>query len=166
MPGKATTKAAPSKSGNVSKWTKSHEEFCHGLFNGLSQRNAYRKAYPHAEKWKDSTVDVRACELSKDSKIQVRLEEIKAENAKMASLSRESLLARLANIINLEKIHFKGADIVKAIELYAKMCGYEVAPSINQESIDKLTQLFSDVMVVASDYESADVGGDSTDADK
>lgn len=55
-----------------------HEKFCRELIKGVSQRKAYRAAFPNAEKWKDNTVDARACELAKDSKILVRVQELQA----------------------------------------------------------------------------------------
>ena len=41
-----------------------HEKFVQGLIQGMSQRKAYREAFPAASKWKDTTVDVKASKLS------------------------------------------------------------------------------------------------------
>ena len=45
-----------------------HEKFVQGLIQGMSQRKAYREAFPAASKWKDTTVDVKASKLFSDDK--------------------------------------------------------------------------------------------------
>ena len=63
--------------------TQKQENYIQGLLQGLSQRKAYRKAYPKSENWKDETVDVRACELLKNSKVLVRYKELKDREEKI-----------------------------------------------------------------------------------
>lgn len=53
-----------------------HETFAQELAKGISQRKAYRVAFPNSQKWKDSTVDSRACDLAKNSKVLARVKEI------------------------------------------------------------------------------------------
>lgn len=75
-----------------------HEKYCRELMNGASQRKAYRAAFPNSEKWKDSTVDARACELAKDSKILVRLQELQKEatsNAVKTATQRKKWLSEI-----------------------------------------------------------------------
>lgn len=43
--------------------TPKQEAYCNARARGLSQRKAYREAYPASEKWQDETVDKRASEL-------------------------------------------------------------------------------------------------------
>lgn len=61
--------------------TEKREEFVRGLVEGLTQRKAYRRAYPSSRKWKDATVDARASELFKNSKVLVRYQELQKEKA-------------------------------------------------------------------------------------
>jgi hypothetical protein len=42
---------------------------------GLTQRQAYLRAFPHSQKWKPATVDNRAYEFEKRSEVQARLKE-------------------------------------------------------------------------------------------
>ena len=58
--------------------TAKQEIFIQRLIEGYSQRQAYKFAF-NCNNMKDTTIDVRACELFKDSKIQVRYEELKNE---------------------------------------------------------------------------------------
>ena len=58
--------------------TTKQEIFVQKLIEGYSQRESYRFAY-NCSKMKDSTIDVRACELFNNSKVKVRYEELKQE---------------------------------------------------------------------------------------
>ncbi|WP_299034144.1 hypothetical protein [uncultured Anaerococcus sp.] len=62
--------------------TPKREKYVQGLHKGLSQRKAYREAYPSSRKWKDSTVDKRASELYLTREIQGRLQELKEKDEK------------------------------------------------------------------------------------
>ena len=58
--------------------TTKQEIFVQRLIEGYSQREAYKFAF-NCNKMKDSTIDVRACELFNNSKVKVRYEELKQE---------------------------------------------------------------------------------------
>ncbi len=61
------------------------EDYAQARAKGLSQRKAYREAYPSSVKWKDNTVDSKASELErKNGAILDRLAEIKDEAANAA----------------------------------------------------------------------------------
>lgn len=62
--------------------TPKREKYVQGLHKGLSQRKAYREAYPSSRNWKDSTVDKRASELYLTGEIQGRLQELKEKEEK------------------------------------------------------------------------------------
>ena len=70
--------------------TPKQEKFVQGLVAGLSQRQAYKEAYPSSEKWQDNTIDARASELANNSKILVRYRELVAQGSKMVLWTRES----------------------------------------------------------------------------
>ena len=112
------------------------EKYCQARSEGKSQRQAYLDAYPSSRKWKPETVDSKACNLEKDAKVSARLRELAEENQKAAGLTRKKLLDKLENIINTEDVTFKGNEVLKAIEIYADMCGYR-----QPESEDKLDKL-------------------------
>ena len=68
--------------------TTKQEIFVQRLFEGDSQREAYKFAF-NCDKMKDTTIDVRACELFKNGKIQVRYQELLDEHKSKALYSRE-----------------------------------------------------------------------------
>lgn len=99
-----------------------HEQFAQSLAAGLSQRKAYRAAYPKSEKWKDATVDAKACNLAKNDKVKARYEELKEEAANaaggavMTRNEKRELLAAMARDMELPI-----ADRQRAIDLDNKM---------------------------------------------
>lgn len=72
----------------MDKLTSKQELFVQGIISGLSQRQAYRKAYK-AEKMSDETVDSKASELLKNGKVTVRYRELLKEFSNMSLWSRE-----------------------------------------------------------------------------
>ncbi|MDG3136721.1 terminase small subunit [Streptococcus suis] len=69
--------------------TTKQELFVQGIVSGLSQRQAYRKAYPSAKKWQDNVVDNRASELLKNGEVLVRYRELLKQFSNMSLWSRE-----------------------------------------------------------------------------
>ena len=69
--------------------TVKQEKFVQGLISVLSQRQAYREAYPSAKKWQDNAVDNRASELFKNSEVLVRYRELLKQFSNMSLWSRE-----------------------------------------------------------------------------
>lgn len=72
----------------MDKLTPKQEMFVQGIISGLSQRQAYRKAYK-AENMGDDTVDVRASKLLKEYKVSIRYRELLKQFSNMALWSRE-----------------------------------------------------------------------------
>lgn len=97
-----------------------YEKFAQGIFEGLSQRKAYREAFPNSAKWKDSTVDSRASELYNTSEILVRLKELK-ESA--ADESIKSVTERKIWLSELVDGFGTPADKIRAIDILNKMDG-------------------------------------------
>lgn len=81
----------------VNKLTIKQEKFVQGLFAGLSQREAYKQAY-NAENMTDAVIDVRGCELAKNSKVRVRLEELKNELKERNIITVEWVLNNLKHV--------------------------------------------------------------------
>lgn len=98
-----------------------HEKFVQNLIRGMSQRQAYLDAFPSSKKWKEATVDSRACELAKNSKVMGRLAELQAQSASKAILSREERMMILSDIAtNIEE---PSKPRMQAIDLLNKMTG-------------------------------------------
>ena len=101
--------------------TPKQEIFVASLVKGNSQRQAYIEAYPNAAKWKDESVDAKACYLLRTDKVQIRYQELlkKAEDeAIMSAVERKRFLT---GVIKGEKI--STSDRLKALDLLNKMDG-------------------------------------------
>jgi len=73
----------------VDKLTPKQELFVQGIITGLSQRQAYRQAYPSAIKWRDKVVDNKASELLKNGEVLVRYRELLKQFSNMSLWARE-----------------------------------------------------------------------------
>ena len=90
--------------------TAPQEKYCQARARGLSQRQAYREAYPKSAKWKDSAVDSQACRLEAMPKVSARLEELQEAAAKEAVASRAAVIDRMAALnAHAAKIAMDGA---------------------------------------------------------
>lgn len=87
----------------MNRLTKAQEDFVNGIISGLSQRQAYYKAYPKSNKWKATTVDSRASELFAKSEVLARYQELlkKAENK--AIITKDKLLEGLVEAFEMAK---------------------------------------------------------------
>ncbi len=75
------------------------EDYAQARAKGMSQRKAYREAFPSSAKWKDNTVDNKASALEREHKeILARYEELKAEAATEAVLTRAEKREMLADM--------------------------------------------------------------------
>lgn len=100
---------------------KRHEKFAQGIASGLSQRKAYRAAFPNAKKWKDGTVDSRASELHKTSEILGRVKELAEEATSKAVMSIAERKEWLTKIVKSELEDTK--DKLRAVDTLNKMDG-------------------------------------------
>lgn len=73
----------------MDKLTPKQELFVQGIISGLSQRQAYRQAFPNSKKWKDSTVDSNASRLLQNNKVLARYRELLKQFSNMSLWSRE-----------------------------------------------------------------------------
>lgn len=76
--------------------TAPQEKYCQARARGLSQRQAYREAYPKSVKWKNSAVDSQACRLEKLPKVSARVKELQDAAAEQAVASRAAVIDRMA----------------------------------------------------------------------
>lgn len=83
------------KGGGSVSLTAKEEKYVQGLVTGLSQRKAYREAYPSSKDWKDRTVDSRASELFKKSNVLGRYNELMEEHKSKALWTREEAVNEL-----------------------------------------------------------------------
>ena len=96
-----------------------HEAFAQNLANGMSQRQAYRAAFPSSQGWKDTTVDSKASELARSDAVKERLEEIKEASASAMILDRQNRMIILSNMATNEQLAPKSR--LQAIDILNKM---------------------------------------------
>ena len=83
------------------------EDYAQARAAGMSQRKAYRVAYPKSQKWKDATVDNKAYALEKKGEVMARYNELKeqaanaAGGAVMTRNEKRKILAAMARDENL-----------------------------------------------------------------
>lgn len=87
--------------------TKQEEVFVNGLAQGLSQRQAYLKAYPKRRKWKENSLDNHACLIRKKPKVSQRyaelMETLRAEEQAKTKWTREQSIETLRFVVDKNK---------------------------------------------------------------
>lgn len=115
------------------------EAFAQALAKGLSQRKAYREAYPKSVKWKDKTVDNKAYELTKNGEVMRRYEELKDKAADCAVLTRKEKRELLAQMARDEKL--SPVERQRAIDIDNKMEDEYVTKIEGNLNVTKLEDL-------------------------
>lgn len=97
-----------------------HERFAQELAQGISQRKAYRAAFPASERWKDETVDSKASNLAKDGKVLARVKELQEASAskaiKTARERKEWLSSVMDNTAEEMQHRLKACDMLNRME--------------------------------------------------
>lgn len=78
--------------------TEKQKEFARGVFEGLSQRDAYKRAYDCTSK-KDKTVDELASRLARNAKVKGYLAELNKEVERSAVLSKQERMEWLSDVV-------------------------------------------------------------------
>lgn len=135
--------------------TKKQEEFVQNIINGMSQREAYKRAY-NCNKMTDNAIDREASLLMKNPKISQRFIELRDEMIKPTILSARERLEYLTRVVKgdeKETRHkmFDGEDCsyeeeadigtkIKAIDTMNKMTG-EYVTKVEGSLVTKLEDL-------------------------
>jgi phage terminase small subunit len=119
--------------------TAKQEAFVQKIIEGYSQADAYRSAYS-CKNMSDNAIYVNASKLVNDTKVALRLKELRNELAKPSIMSAQERLEWLTRLINNEE---EGtSDKLKAIDIMNKMDGeyvQKVRASVSYE--DNLREL-------------------------
>lgn len=98
-----------------------YEKYVQGLATGLSQRKAYRAAFPNSERWKDATVDKRASELYNTGEIMGRLQELMEQSTSEAIMTATKRKEWLTKVVLSDTEETK--DKLKAVDILNRMDG-------------------------------------------
>lgn len=90
--------------------TASQEAFARGVASGMTQSDAYRKAYPRSCKWKPEAVHQAGAKMMNLGNVSARVAELQAAAAEVAVLDASKLLLELqrlafsdiGNIVHIE----------------------------------------------------------------
>jgi phage terminase small subunit len=107
------------------KLTAKQEAFAQAVADGMTQADAYRKAYD-AGRMKAESIQVNACNLMKNTKVSSRVAELRAKVAEKHIWTREKSVRVLSEIADDEES--RNPDKVSAIKELNAMHGF-LAPS-------------------------------------
>ena len=78
--------------------THQQERFALGVASGRSQAEAYREAYPKSRAWKDPAVHVNASKLMVDTKVRLRIRELRGQITDSEFASAQQALVEASRI--------------------------------------------------------------------
>jgi len=90
--------------------TKPRETFAAGLAEGLSQSEAYRRAYPSALRWTDASVWQVASRLAADVRVASRVAELKEATGRASEVKLQHIAAELARLAFFDVRRLVNAD--------------------------------------------------------
>lgn len=104
----------------------SKETFIQSLIAGKSQTQAYLNACPDARNSSPGSVRARASKLMKDPDVIARMNALKkqAQNQTQNDFDRFIMELRRASFEYISPDNMRWSDKLRAMELYAKVCGY------------------------------------------
>lgn len=102
--------------------TAKQEAFCQAIVAGMSQADAYRKAYD-AENMKPATVQSKASILMADGKVRARVEELRQPVIQKVRYGLEQAMLEAEEAFQVAKNKENGGAMVAAATLRAKLNG-------------------------------------------
>lgn len=106
----------------MERLTDKEEGYVQGLLKGLSQREAYKQSY-NASRMKDESIDVRACELFKKSKVKLRYDELHdkvIEKAESEGLMTATELLKILNELIVRNLNTDDKIALEGIKTLGK----------------------------------------------
>ena len=122
--------------------------FCEELAKGKSQRESYSLAYPNLKR-SDITTDSNASETLRIPKVWNYYQTLLKQSAEKAQVTRDEILNKYKEIYNSspDGMIIKNSDRLKALELTAKMLGFNEPDKLDLSNKDgSLTPTINFVM--------------------
>jgi hypothetical protein len=82
--------------------TPQQEAFAAGIASGLSQADAYRKAYPASVKWRDESVYSKSSGLAADAKVRKRVADLLSTAAEAAQVDVNEVVRWLTDVLRAD----------------------------------------------------------------
>lgn len=118
--------------------TPKQELFAQNIIQGMNQAEAYRSAYS-CKNMSDNAVYVNASKLAADTKVALRIKELREQLATPAIMSAQKRLEWLTGIIKSEDE--STGDKLKAVDIMNKMQGEYVTKIDGNLNVTKLEDL-------------------------
>jgi len=90
--------------------TPAQETFATGVASGLSQSEAYRRAYPRSHRWKPETVWREASRLAAEPKVSTRVQELLQRAAAANEVTVERVVKEMARLAFFDVRRLVGDD--------------------------------------------------------
>jgi phage terminase small subunit len=78
--------------------TSQQELFCQSFASGLTQIDAYKKAYPKSEKWKPEALRVAGAKMMARGNVSVRIQVFQAASADLAELDGAEIMREIKRV--------------------------------------------------------------------
>ncbi|EOB9473404.1 terminase small subunit [Staphylococcus aureus] len=145
------------------KLTPKQEKFVLGLIEGKSQRKAYIDAGYSTKGKSDNYIDSRAFELSKNSAILDRYEELRQEAAEQSKWTRQKAFEEYEWLKNVAKndIEIEGVKKATADAFLASLDGMNRMTLGNEVLANK--KIETEIKMLEKKIEQIDKGGSSTE---
>ena len=126
----------------MSKLTVKKELFAHKVVELDNQSEAYRIAYPHSQKWKDSAVWSCASTLASDPKVKQRIKELRMELNNKEIITKEEMLQTYAEMYRTNPMDY--LTVIEEEDIETDKEGNVVDRSVTQKviikNLDELTE--------------------------
>ena len=87
---------------NAHGLTPQQEAFAAGMAAGMTQADAYRKAYPASQAWKEATVYSRSSELAADGKVRGRIKELLGKASESHQVDVNEVVRWLVDVLRAD----------------------------------------------------------------
>ena len=126
----------------MSKLTTKKELFAQKVVELDNQSEAYRIAYPHSQKWKDTAVWSCASTLASQPMVAQRIKEIRAELSKKEIITKEEMIRTYAEMYRTNPMDY--LTVIEEEDIETDKEGNVVDRSITQKviikNLDELTE--------------------------
>ena len=118
--------------------TAKQEEFAKAIVEGMNQADAYRSAY-NTSRMSDNAIYVNASKLVGDTKVALRIKELREQLAKPSIKTAQERMEWLTQLIENEEE--STGDKLKAVDILNKMDGLYVQKISGEIKMKKLEDL-------------------------
>lgn len=120
--------------------TPKQERFIQNIVSGMTQRQAYKEAF--GAEYDDNAIDINACKLFNETKVQLRYKELMdklEDKAIMSAKERMIWLSEVVQDIQKEVIKIDEVEMSKNADLNTKMKAIDILNKMSGEYVTKVS---------------------------